>query len=166
MSASYRKRAIPEATRRGVAAAYGCQPGETLEAHCYWCAKPGEIHWARLSDGRPGAWVTFPGLELDHVHPEIDGGSNGPENFVLACRSCNARRRHRSLVPHDILTEVCVSCSRLAHHALLCGSRATHPWKGREGKGREIGHPSMTVTGPRARASWMAAARQIRRWSR
>lgn len=64
---AYRKRAIPEATRRAVALREGAVPGEGGPASCYWCDAPGRISWRRLYDGRPGAWVAFPGLELDPV---------------------------------------------------------------------------------------------------
>jgi len=32
------------------------------------------------------------GYHVDHVIPLVDGGSNGPENLVLACPSCNRKK--------------------------------------------------------------------------
>lgn len=90
------KKAIPQASRRAVAIANGGIPGETTVAFCVYCGAEGAIWWPRLSDGRPGAWVTFPGLELDHVEPEHTGGEGTPDNLVLACRSCNRKKGHRS----------------------------------------------------------------------
>lgn len=38
---------------------------------CYWCHKP------------------YGRFQVDHVWPLSKGGSNGPENIVLACKPCN-----------------------------------------------------------------------------
>lgn len=91
----YKKRAIPEATRRAVAKAAGAIPGETVAAVCHYCGTDGSIHWPRISSGRAGSWITFDGLELDHVIPEFDGGGSDPGNVVLACRKCNRQKGHR-----------------------------------------------------------------------
>lgn len=42
----------------------------------------------------PSSWdIKFRGLQLDHIHPYSRGGSNiDPENFTIACPSCNARK--------------------------------------------------------------------------
>ena len=84
-----RKFAIPLAVRRSVAEKYGCTPGGEAHADCYYCGAAGGVHWHKLASGRPSGWVTFPGLELDHVHAEGDGGAASPGNIVLACRRCN-----------------------------------------------------------------------------
>lgn len=84
-----RKLAIPLPVRRKVAAKYSCPPGGSVDAECFYCGAPGQVHWHRLSSGRPSGWVTFPGLELDHVHAEANGGLASAENIVLACRGCN-----------------------------------------------------------------------------
>lgn len=85
-----RKQAIPQETRRAVALVHGGVPGETTKACCVYCETEGTINWPMLySSNRPGAWVTFGNLELDHVHPEALGGSATPENITLACRPCN-----------------------------------------------------------------------------
>lgn len=83
------KRAVPQASRRAVARREGCEPGGEADASCYYCGVPGRIWWAKLTNGRPSFWVTFPGLELDHVVPESLGGTSDPENLVLACQRCN-----------------------------------------------------------------------------
>lgn len=90
----FRKMAIPQATRRAVAVRYGCQPGETLTGvPCHWCGTPGAIYWHRLGSGKPSGWVQFT-HDLDHLEPEVDGGSSDPDNIVLACTRCNRGRRH------------------------------------------------------------------------
>ncbi|MEW9304525.1 HNH endonuclease [Labrys neptuniae] len=91
-----RKLAIPAESRRKVALKYGCNPGETKEATCYFCGKPGQIYWPRLGSGKPGAWVAFSGLELDHFHPESEGGNSDQANLVLSCEGCNCARRNRT----------------------------------------------------------------------
>lgn len=35
---------------------------------------------------------------IDHVVPRMDGGQDVRENFVAACRTCNARKLHLPLV--------------------------------------------------------------------
>lgn len=87
-----RIRSMPEATRRAVALANGAIPGETTRAFCHYCGAEGKIVWRRLHSGAPGSWVTFPGLELDHVHPVAHGGEGDASNVVLACRSCNRKK--------------------------------------------------------------------------
>lgn len=86
---SSRKVSIPTGVRRSVAEKYGCAPGECKDASCFYCGMPGKVHWSKLYDGRPSAWVTFPGLELDHLESEDEGGVTSSENIVLACRRCN-----------------------------------------------------------------------------
>lgn len=45
---------------------------------CFWCKKDLQFHEATL----------------DHVIPLSKGGSNGVDNFVLACEECNAGRKN------------------------------------------------------------------------
>lgn len=54
------------------------------------------ISWFRLYSGRPGAWVHFTDLELDHVIPEHAGGPSDPDNIVLACQPCNRSKSKRT----------------------------------------------------------------------
>jgi 5-methylcytosine-specific restriction endonuclease McrA len=90
---------IPNSVRREVALREGCPPGGTVDAECYWCGAPGQIVWAWLHfSNRPGAWVAFPGLELDHKKAVLFGGTNDAENIVLACRACN--RSHGGHIVH------------------------------------------------------------------
>lgn len=90
----FKKAAIPERVRREVAKRAGAVPGETVPAQCTYCDAEGTINWPRLSSGKPGSWVSFTGLELDHVHPEFHGGTATAENIVLACRRCNRSKGH------------------------------------------------------------------------
>lgn len=89
------KKAIPQATRRAVALRSGATPGETSVAACSNCGTEGRIYWPRLSSGKPGSWVKFPGLELDHITPESKGGDATPDNITLLCVTCNRRKGHR-----------------------------------------------------------------------
>lgn len=86
---SSRKVAIPNDVRRAVAEKYGCPAGEAADATCYYCGAAGKVHWFRLHNGRASTWIVFPGLELDHLECEHEGGETVAENIVLACRSCN-----------------------------------------------------------------------------
>lgn len=91
------KKSIPLATRRAVAAAAGCEPGQVgFTASCRYCGATGQISWFPLSNGKPGSWVHFLGLELDHVVAEAHGGSSEPDNIVLACQPCNRRKHTKS----------------------------------------------------------------------
>lgn len=51
------------------------------KGRCYWC----------------GEKVTE--YEVDHVIPLLHGGSNGPENLVIACPDCNRKKGTR--LPHE-----------------------------------------------------------------
>lgn len=89
------------AVRRAVALRYGATPGldGRQPAMCQYCLAPGFIWWPpRLNDGKPGAFVKFIDLSLDHVVPYSRGGCNqSPDNFVLACGPCNASKGFRPL---------------------------------------------------------------------
>jgi 5-methylcytosine-specific restriction endonuclease McrA len=91
---SYKKVAIPNEVRRGVAKKYGCEPGGEKLVECYYCGQPGTINWWKLTSGKPGSWVTF-SLELDHADCESTGGQTNENNIVLACRNCNRRKGHQ-----------------------------------------------------------------------
>lgn len=92
----YRKKAIPEKTRREVARRNGATPGESTTAYCAQCKAEGTMYWPRIGNGKPGSWVQFTGLELDHIHPEYEGGSGEPDNIQLLCTTCNRRKGHRT----------------------------------------------------------------------
>ena len=87
----FKKRAIPNATRLTVARWAGATGPGRYDAECVYCGHPGEIVWMTAT------WVVFPGLELDHVHPEYLGGTGDPENIVLACRPCNRAKGHKTI---------------------------------------------------------------------
>ena len=42
-------------------------------------------------------WLFNFALEVDHFIPNSAGGSDGPENLALACRSCNAYKSFHQL---------------------------------------------------------------------
>lgn len=94
----YRKLAIPAEARRALAVKYGCPPGGQKECECYFCGSPGSIHWFSRRDGKPGAWVCFSGLEVDHFDPEKNGGKSTENNLVLSCRCCNRSRRDKPAI--------------------------------------------------------------------
>lgn len=51
---------------------------------CVYCCA--DLHGAHPTD-----------ITLDHVAPQADGGSNGPDNLVTSCRSCNCSRQDKPL---------------------------------------------------------------------
>lgn len=119
-----RKLAIPLSARRNLAVKYNCKPGSTIEANCYYCGFQGRIHWQKLSNGKPGSWVYFQGLEIDHLEPESQGGVGEATNLVLACRECNRSKHNKDLFEYVVNPRE--------------ESRGLAPeWKGKEGKGRE-----------------------------
>jgi 5-methylcytosine-specific restriction endonuclease McrA len=93
MKTIYKKRAVPAAVRRAVALKHGCSPGRRSSANCAKCGKPGFAAWPTLyKSNRPGAWVSFVGLELDHILPEVHGGASVAANMQLLCRRCNRKK--------------------------------------------------------------------------
>lgn len=121
---SSRKLSIPNNVRRAIAKKYGCVPGGSNKAECYYCGSVGNITWWKNSKGDPGSWVSFSKLELDHLHPESKGGETSQDNIVLSCRECN-----RSKHDKDLMTFVMKSRDN---------SRTLAPeGKGREGNGME-----------------------------
>lgn len=91
-----KRRAVTDPVRRLVALREGGVPGETVDAKCSYCGAPGQIYWPRLRSGKPGSWVSFPGLHLDHIHPYSKGGSStDPDNLALACLRCNSSKCDR-----------------------------------------------------------------------
>lgn len=96
---NYRKRAIPSEERVSVAKKYGCKPGGTVEASCYYCGMPGHIHWWTGQNNKPIRWITLSDLEFDHFISEHSGGDSTAKNLVLSCRCCN--RGKREFDPHQ-----------------------------------------------------------------
>lgn len=133
---AYRKLAIPSEARRALAIKYGCVPGERKDVTCFFCGMPGHVHWHRLSNGRPSAWVTFPVMEIDHADPEASGGGNSLENLVLSCRACN-RSRGKVDVLSYISRGFVASPIETTLDPIEGSSTSRGSLLGREGKGRE-----------------------------
>lgn len=70
-------------TAADVAAQYIRQHGR-----CYWCGEKVKKAY-----------------HVDHVFPIIRGGSNGPENLVVACPTCNLRKNDK--LPHEFSDRLC-----------------------------------------------------------
>ena len=90
------KKAVPQESRRSLARRAGLFGPGRIAAWCHWCGAEGAVAWMNR------AWVTFPGLEIDHVLPEVLGGSGQPENLVLACRRCNRSRGWRAALKEAV----------------------------------------------------------------
>jgi len=92
---SYKKRAIPGASKIAVARRVGAIPGQTVSANCAYCGAGGEIWWPFTYTGKIGSHMVTAGLEFDHIYPESKGGSSDPENLTLACRPCNRAKKDK-----------------------------------------------------------------------
>lgn len=86
------KSAIRASDRRALAMRHAAEPGVPTPAFCFYCGAEGSILWYLKSNGEPGGWVHFKGLEIDHVIPEHHGGASDHTNYVLACQNCNRRK--------------------------------------------------------------------------
>lgn len=102
-SEGYRKLAIPSETRLAIAKKYGCQPGESVSAECYYCGMPGKICWTKTSTGKPSRWVCLSELEFDHFQSELTGGVGSEKNIVLSCACCNRSKGIKD--PHLFFSE-------------------------------------------------------------
>jgi len=133
LDGTYRKMAIPSEDRRGLAKKYGCLPGNSGSAECYFCGSPGMVHWHKLSSGRPSSWVSFSGLEIDHLVPESKGGASASENLVLSCRSCNRGRNNKDHIDF-------IFSGKAESQQFLAIPSYSSPLegKGREGKGKDV----------------------------
>ena len=58
------------------------------KGRCYWCGEK-----------------TGPDYHVDHVIPIARGGSNGPDNLVIACPTCNLSKG--SKLPHEFADRLC-----------------------------------------------------------
>ena len=132
----YKKRSIPFQARHDLAKKYGCDPGKNVEVACYYCGKHGRIHWWNLSSGEPSSWIVFPGLEIDHFNPEIDGHEARVENLVLACQRCN-RSKGAQPVPR-FLANIREKSRGLAPEGNGMEGKGMEG-NGREWKGKDIG---------------------------
>lgn len=152
---SSRKVAIPNDTRRAVAEKYGCPAGETIDATCYYCGAPGKVHWFRLSSGRPSTWIVFPGLELDHMECEHEGGETVAGNIVLACRSCNRGKSTKHWV--DFFLSRAIAKPRESSRPILDLDQG-------RGKGKEVAEaPLIEGVNPIAWKTWIDYRHQIRK---
>jgi 5-methylcytosine-specific restriction endonuclease McrA len=71
-------------TRQRIAERHGLERGSSAVVRCVYCGSRARADWY-ANDERP----YFGGFHLDHVIPTQQGGSNGPENLVIACPPCN-----------------------------------------------------------------------------
>ncbi len=78
---------------------------QALRALRYRSAHPDRVRsWSRAAydavysrDGRKCRYCgAADRLTIDHVVPRIQGGDDTPENLVVACKSCNSRKRGRT----------------------------------------------------------------------
>lgn len=109
------RRPIPKSAMAAVAVRLGVKQDGTPHAlECHYCGRPGELTW-----WSPGTFVerTYVGwgdpepvdtivpsqvfraawLEWDHVLPVHHGGTNDPDNLVLACQPCNCSKGKHTL---------------------------------------------------------------------
>lgn len=63
---------------------------------CHYCGRP-------LQDSVGG--YNDDGISLDHITPQIHGGSNSIENLVLACRRCNLEKRTKHYQEYRLAIE-------------------------------------------------------------
>lgn len=92
-----RKRSVPLPIRRQLAIRYGYKEGQENKVKCHFCTNTGTIHWMKLYNGKLCSWVTFGGLEIDHLIPESKGGTENIDNLVLSCQSCNHKRNNKEV---------------------------------------------------------------------
>ncbi len=88
-----KKKPISAQSRRDLAIRHGCNPGEVVTVFCR-CGKDGRVAWI-ISGRQKHGWVTFPGMEIDHVVPEFLGGTGTSDNLQLLCTQCNRRKGYR-----------------------------------------------------------------------
>jgi 5-methylcytosine-specific restriction endonuclease McrA len=90
---AFKKRTIPQITRKQLARRYGCKPGTECEFICK-CGSVGLIQWEQgiRGDGR----VRFVDAEIDHIVEEYDGGGDELENLQILCRKCNRAKGNRA----------------------------------------------------------------------
>ena len=93
----FKKRSIPAKIRRDLAQKHGCSPGSSVKTPCAYCGFVGDIHWTVQPTDRGPGWVSFVGLEMDHVIAELSNGDATIENIVLACLPCNRSKGAKSL---------------------------------------------------------------------
>jgi hypothetical protein len=91
---SFKKRAVTAQERRDIAERFGCASGGSVEVGCVYCGYRGAINWVVQQRGK--GWVQFVGLEIEHKHPEFQGGQGG-DNLTVACLPCNRAKGPRTV---------------------------------------------------------------------
>lgn len=90
-----RARQVPAASRRAVAIREEVAPGEATTIRCSYCPATAVATWPLNLNGSPSYWPLFGGFTLDHVLAVANGGSDDPENLVIACGPCNVAKLDR-----------------------------------------------------------------------
>ncbi len=57
-----------------------------------------EVEYAAMLRGDPCSYCGGAAGEVDHIEPVAEGGANRWENLTAACKSCNSRKRTRSVL--------------------------------------------------------------------
>lgn len=81
-----------------------CDGGYALQPGFARASDPDSSNWSRASyqtvydrDGRACRYCgSAEAPTIDHVRPRCQGGGDGPDNLVVACRSCNSRKGGRT----------------------------------------------------------------------
>ena len=55
--------------------------GGQVDAQCYYCGAFGQVHWHKLSNGRPSGWVTFPVWSLITWNPRPTAARPSPRTL-------------------------------------------------------------------------------------
>ncbi len=93
-----RAKAHPEWSRNRKAREKGAEGSHTADdVRAQYKRQKGECYWCSESVGDD--------YHVDHVIPLAKGGSNGPENLVIACPSCNLRKWAK--LPHEFSDKLC-----------------------------------------------------------
>jgi 5-methylcytosine-specific restriction endonuclease McrA len=83
---------IPIRSRIAVIERLGGGRGQTIEWSCFYCRRPG-----LLTVTEPPTRVYTPFLSFDHIIPRSHGGSDEPDNLLVACFDCNTKRARRTV---------------------------------------------------------------------
>lgn len=89
---------------------------------CVYCGKRprrSQWRWVHTDDS------IAPGLNVDHVVPRSEGGSNDASNLATACERCNVRKRAQSWI--DLAAEAAARPLDLRAGKLHVGFRASRP---------------------------------------
>ena len=81
-----KRKCIPNKTLKEVVARQG-------NTNCFYCGVLGDSKIFNGSSGK-ASWLWIEHV-VDHVEPHSIGGSDNPENLVIACRDCNSRKGNK-----------------------------------------------------------------------